>query len=192
MFLTMDEIGRGLSGSVRLLRKDHHGLSQFDVSVAGFWRSFAAIALAAPALVVGVAQARIEEGAAGLPVGAPGLVLHESLPFALAWIAFPVAMIFFVRLMGLEQRYVPFVVAYNWTSVVAAGILALPSLFRVVGLATPALAFVFAIGFGVIVAHYRWFMARAALGVSGGLAAVVVAYDFVVTGLAASLVSAVV
>lgn len=192
MFLFMDEIGRGLSGSVRLLQKDRGGLSQFDVSVAGFWRSFAAIALAAPALVIGVAQARIEEGEVGSLGGGPALLLHETLPFALAWIAFPVAMIGFVRLMGLEKRYVPFVVAYNWTSVVAAGILALPSLLRVVGFATPALAFLFAIGFGVIVAHYRWFMARAALGVSGGLAAVVVAYDFAVTGLAASLVSAVI
>jgi hypothetical protein len=193
MFLTTDEIGRGLSGSVRLLQKDHAGLAQFDVSLGGFWRSFAAIALAAPALVIFVARARLEEGAAsGVEMDASSLLLHETIPFALSWIAFPIAMIGFVRLMGLQRRYVPFVVAYNWTSVVAVGILSVPSLLRVVGLATPSLALLFAAGFGIIVAHYRWFMARAVLGISGGLAAVVVAYDVAVTGVVATLFSAIV
>jgi len=42
MILTADEVVQSLKGSFRLIRREADGLRAFDVSVGGFWRSFAA------------------------------------------------------------------------------------------------------------------------------------------------------
>jgi hypothetical protein len=46
------EIQRALQGAWLLARGDTRGMGLFDLSVEGFWRSFAAALLAAPAYVL--------------------------------------------------------------------------------------------------------------------------------------------
>ncbi len=82
-------------------------------------------------------------------------------------------MIWVVRALGLGHRYVRFVIAYNWSAVFASAILAVPTAMYVTGLASYALSTLFAVAFGIIVFRLRWFLAKAALGVSGGLAAMI-------------------
>ena len=168
--LTADEVVRSLKGSFRLIQREADGFRAFDVSIAGFWRSFAAIVLTFPAFVALLAERRLDAG----------LVLREGLVFVACWIGFPLVMVGFVRLMGLERRYVGYVVAYNWSTVIAAFVLAFPAALHVFGLATPALAAFYTAAFGIIVVQYRWFLARTALCITSGLAGLVVGLDLLV------------
>jgi hypothetical protein len=183
MILTADEVVRALKGSFRLLRREHDGFRAFDTSFEGFWRSFAAMILTLPAFIVLLAERRLE---AGLVLADSGLfddtalVAREALVFVVPWIAFPLVMIGFVRIMHLEQRYVGYIVAYNWSGVIASVVFAGPAMLHVLGLATAAHAIFYTFASCIILVQYRWFLARAALGVSGGLAAAIVAIDITV------------
>lgn len=180
MILTADEVARSLSGSLKLLNRNPEGLSDFEVSYEAFWRSFAAIVLAAPAFVVSLAEERDRLGLDphdGLFANG-WLVGYELVLLVLGWIAFPLAMIFVARALSLGRRYVRFIIAYNWSAVLAATIFAVPNAMLLVGAATPGLSTLFAFAFGIIVAQYRWFMAKEALGVTGAVASGIVLLDF--------------
>jgi hypothetical protein len=181
MILSADEVIRSINGSMRLIQRRADGLKEFDVSFAGFWRSFATILLATPALLITIADQRLRSGdlAAGALFGDAALIAREAVIFAIPWVAFPILMIGFVRMMHLSQRYVGYVVAYNWSAAIAALMLAGPALLHVLGLATPALATFYTFAFAIILIQYRWFLARSSLEVTGGVAMLVVGLDIV-------------
>jgi hypothetical protein len=192
--LTADEVGRSLSGSLKLLNRDAEGLTAFEVSIAAFWRSFAAILLTAPAFVVALAEDRVEQG---LPLqdglfASPVIVAHEALLALAGWVVFPLVMIAVVRRLGLGHRYVGYIIAWNWSTVLAAFVLAVPAGLHALGLATDGLALLFAFAFSIVLLHYRWFLAKAALGVSGGIAFLLVLLDLSVNELVAGAISSLV
>jgi hypothetical protein len=192
MILTADEVVRSLKGSLRLIRREHDGLRAFDTSVDGFWRSFAAVILAAPAFIVLLADQELRAGRF-VPGGLfddAWFVAREAAVFIAPWVLFPLLMLGFVRVMGLERRYVGYVVIYNWSGVIAAVLFAVPALLHVLGMATDAHAAFYAFAFSIILVQYRWFFARAALGLSADLAAAVVAADFLLAGGAAAAIRA--
>ncbi len=189
MVPSADEIGRSLSGSLKLVNKDAGGLDQFEVSLDGFWHSFAAILLTAPAFIVALAEHRLRSGLA-LEAGLfsdIGLVFSEIGGAILCWIAFPLALVAVLRPLGLGHRYLAYVVAYNWSAVVAAFVLAVPQAMHVLGLVPTGLSLLFGVAFGIIIVHTRWFIAKAALGVSGGMAALMVGLDLSLSGALAAL-----
>ncbi len=190
--LSADEVGRSLSGSMQLLNRDADGLYRFPVSVEAFWRSFGAVVLTAPAFVTALAADRLR---LGLPLeqglfADAGLVTVRLVLAGMAWIAFPILMIAVVRRLNLGHRYVRFVIAYNWSAVFASAILAFPTAMYVTGMASYALSTLFVVAFAVIVFRRRWFLAKAALGVSGSLAAMIAAADLALYGAFAALASA--
>jgi hypothetical protein len=190
MILTADEVVRSLKGSWRLIRREREGLSAFDASFEGFWRSFAAVILAMPAFIIILADQELRAGRL-VPGGLfndAWFVGREAAVFVAPWILFPLLMAGFVRVMGLERRYVSYIVIYNWSGVIAAGIFAVPALLHVLGMATAALAAFYTLAFSIILVQYRWFFARAALGLSWDLAAAVVIADFLVAGAAGSII----
>lgn len=192
--LTADEVGRSLSGSIKLLNRDAAGIASFEVSVGAFWRSFAAILLTAPAFVVALAEDRVEQG---LPLedglfASPSLVAHEALIALAGWIAFPLAMIAVARRLNLHARYVGYIIAWNWSAVLASFVLAVPAALHVLGLATDGLSLLFAFAFSLVLLHYRWFLAKTALGVSGGLAALLVILDLSLNELVAGAIGSLV
>lgn len=190
--LSADEVGRSLSGSMQLLNRDADGLYRFPVSVEAFWRSFGAVVLTAPAFVTALAADRLR---LGLPLeeglfADAGLVTVRLVLAGMAWIAFPILMIAVVRRLNLGHRYVRFVIAYNWSAVFASAVLAFPTAMYVTGMASYALSTLFVIAFAAIVFRLRWFLAKAALGVSGSLAAMIAAADLALYGAFAALASA--
>lgn len=196
MLVTADDVGRSLRGTMALLNRRADALAAFDVSEAGFWRSFGAIWLTLPAFVVMVAAERARLGI--LEPGSPIIDLSwvtvmAALQHVATFLALPLAMIAIAPRLGLGARYVPFVVVMNWVTATAHLILAVPSLLMLVGWATPELATLFTFAFGVIVVHVYWFATKTALGVSGGLAGAAVAAGllaaFVVGTTLASLIA---
>lgn len=173
MIVGADEVGRSLRGTADFLNRRPEGLAAFDVSEAGFRRSFGAIALTLPALVAGLALERWRLGMApGRLLDPDGVALALGLGDVALFLAVPLAMIPLARRLGWDRAYVPFVVATNWWLAVALDVLALPAGLLVLGLATPALAVLYAAAFAVVLARVHWFAARVTLGLgsAGALA----------------------
>ncbi len=174
MIVTADDVARSVRGTVELMNRRIEGVKAFDMSEAGFWRSFGAIWLTLPAFVVLLALERHRLGL--LAEGAPLLDLSRltavvALGHVAAFLAMPLAMIGIARRLGLSSRYVPFVIVTNWIVAIEFVALAVPGSMLLVGWATPGLAAFFALCFLVIVLRIHWFAAKATLGVSGAIAA---------------------
>lgn len=192
MPLAADDVFRSLGGTWDLLQRRPAGLHRFDWSGRGLASSFAALALCAPAFVILLAGERARAVPpipdAGLFDDA-GLFLAPLWRIATIWLATPIVAGAFAWLLGIDRRLGGFLIVSNWSSVMACSFLATPSLLLALGLATIGLATLYAIAAAVIVAHLRWFAFKATLGVSGGLAALIVAVDIGVETLLTSLVA---
>jgi hypothetical protein len=182
MIVTADDVTRSLRGTAALLNRRSDGLRSFDFSEAGFWHSFGAIVLTLPAFVVTLALERRSLGLA-LPgrslVDDNGLLALVALAHVAAFLALPVAMVWIVRRLELQRRYVPFVIVTNWISVVGLTVLSVPALLLLLGWATPSLSVLFAIGFGAVMVRLQWFATKVTLGISGGIAGAIVALGLV-------------
>lgn len=175
-----EEILRALQGAWLLAKGNISGLDWFDLSVEGFWKSFAALLLAAPAYAVLLLD---QYARFGWPQHLAGALIAEAVGYVAGWLAFPLAAIFLTRFLGLADRYVPLIVAVNWTAlaqiglylaVVLAGLVLPGPLFRL-GLLTAAM----------VALVYQWFVVRTALRTGSGTAVGLVLIDLLL-GLAVS------
>ncbi|GJD48175.1 hypothetical protein OPKNFCMD_0891 [Methylobacterium crusticola] len=174
MLVSADEVGRSLRGTADLLNRRPDALRRFDVSERGFWRSFGAIWLTAPAVTVALALERSGPAAGDAVLYRLDHTTAAVLAGAVAcFLVVPVAMIAVVRRLRLTAAYVPFVIVTNWTLATGLATLALPGLLLLAGLATPALAALYAGAFGIVVLWLHGLAARATLGLSGPAAALV-------------------
>ncbi len=178
----LNEITASLLGALRLFRRDTGGLQDFNMTEEGFWRSFFAMALAGPMSMC-----------AELILSEPGT--HSALAMAtrtgatlvLQWFGFVLLMFYFTQMTGLANRFLAFITAYNWCTVVASAIMLVPALFHAFGLAGRDLALLALFFFLLVMLSYSWFVAREALETSGGVAASIVAIDFFLALLIESL-----
>jgi hypothetical protein len=176
--VTADEVERSLRGTIELLNQRREGLRSFDLSEAGFWRSFQAIWLTIPAFVVTFSFEHRRLVAAGIvpgPFTEAMLMLFIALCHVASFIALPCAMAYLARRLGLGARYVPFVIVTNWINVVSLTVLSVPATLMLLGWATPALAAFFGIAFAVVLLRIQWFATKVTLGVTSSFAFTIVA-----------------
>lgn len=136
------EVIRAIFGAYRLAHFDATGLAYFNNTVEGFWRSFIAAALAAPAMAILI---RIDWGLAaqaGQPLtnGLGHAVLVEILAYVIGWTALPLAMHAICEYAGWRDRYIGYIVALNWVSLFEIAILLPVSAASVSGLLPDGLA----------------------------------------------------
>lgn len=181
--IDLAEIQRSFRGAWRIALGDFRGMEEFDVSAAGFWRSFQAIILMIPAdLLVLAAYARFaeEEGeSAAEPFSAGALVLEEVWSI-LGWIAFPLLLFFAARQLGIADRYAPFVVARNWGGALATLPFAAVSGLYLIGLLNGAIASLALLVVMLVVIRYLYLLARASLGAPPLFCGAIVAADILV------------
>ena len=170
MFLSADEVARSLRGTAGLIGRRPDALRHFDVSERGFWRSFGAVWLTAPAVTVALA---LERGTGTALFQFDHVTLAAVAGIAAGFLAVPVAMIAVLRRLGRTQAYVPFVVVTNWCLAAGLTVLALPGCLLLLGLATQGLAELYAAAFGVVVLWLHARASRAILGLPGPVAALV-------------------
>jgi hypothetical protein len=171
MIVTADEVNRSFKGTLDLLHLRAEGLSAFDISEQGFWRSFTAIWLTLPAYVVSVAFERVRLGHPGGEIlDSLWLDAVVALGHIAGFVALPVAMIWIARRLHLTDRYVPFVIVTNWISAIGLMILSIPAILLLAGWATPSLASLFTLAFAFLVLRVQWFATKVTLGVSSGWA----------------------
>lgn len=180
MIIAADEVARSLAGTWDLLQRRRQGLRRFDTSSKGVRRSFFSFLLLAPVFVTLLAA---EREAHGLLVQGAGLfddadlTATVALRMLIAGLTLPLVAFGFARLLALREGFSRFLVAANWSTVLTGIFAAVPATLYALDLATFELALLYTFAFYALVAHLRWFMLRTALGVSGGLAALVVGCD---------------
>jgi hypothetical protein len=153
--ITSEYVSRAMTGVFRLSLHDAKGLSLFEMTADGFFRSFWAIAFAAPlyayALLGTLRAFEAMPDAGGKTVSVGVFVGLHALNFLGGCVLFLVAMIPLSRMLELSGRYTTFAVAYNWGTLAIHAIAAVPALAFGVGLINAADAVSFALvalGFG--------------------------------------------
>lgn len=186
------ELSYALFGAWRFAHLDAGAMRYFDKSVDGFWKSFWAAAIIAPAflilLAIGFMQSEKPPSA-----GPVEIAVVEVSRYVISWVAFPLAMVTVSEFLQRGERYIGFVVAYNWGKVVEMAV-ALPIFLFVAAAGLPqGTANVISISVITLTTMYEWFIARTALQVSGWAAGSVVAIslviDFFFVGLANGLIA---
>ena len=171
------EMQLAVGGALRLACGDRRGLGFFDVSIDGFWRSFRAGLVCYP-LYLALLGFRISS-ASWEQFGVPTILIVETIAFVISWVAFPLLILPVTGFLGRESRFLPFMVAYNWSQVPQSVLFVLVALDGAAGL-VPASAAEFA---GLVAALaalvYEWYIARVALAVTGAQATLVVIIDLV-------------
>ena len=113
-----DEIQQYLTGTWREMMGKPDGVRALDVSADGFWNSFFAIVVALPALIVGWVGIANEVGDLGGDFGGRlSVVIRLAVIDILAWVVPLLGLGLIARQAGFADRYVHFVVASNWASV---------------------------------------------------------------------------
>ena len=180
---TADEISRSASGAWALFKGDPQGLRALDASFAGFWRSFGVILLLLPAVGILIASERmflINQ----LPVNdatfpSATFVWSRLFGFAIGWIDYALVLALLAGPLGLAKRYVPLIVALNWTSLIAAVPTTFPHLLHVLGLAGDEMtSFLSLFALGAVL-RYQYMVTRFATGAQPGFCVGLVALDFV-------------
>jgi hypothetical protein len=172
--ISLREISLGLFGAWRLAHLDARGMEYFDRSIEGFWRSFWAAAVTAPAYALIVALRLIERSTESDPLR---VVLVETIGYAILWTAFPLASWYLLQALDKQDRYFGYIVAYNWASVLQVCVyLPVAALAASGGMPEAAMSLI-ALAATAVVVFYQYFIARTALQVDMPIAAGIVFLD---------------
>jgi uncharacterized membrane protein YqaE (UPF0057 family) len=90
----------------RLFLRDPKALEGMDVSTEGFFRSFGALLLIFPLNI-------LSDGGYGI-----GEIFFSTFVLGIEWLLFPLFAYLLLRLLGLTERFVHYVVAHNWGRVI--------------------------------------------------------------------------
>jgi len=172
--ITLKEVTAALTGVVYLAKGDIVGLAYFDDSERGFWRSFWAALIVAPAWVLLLALD--EEPMAAGPLR---MIVVQTIDYALLWTAFPLILYELLNRTGRTQRFCLYMSIHNWASVVETPIMLFAAAFAT-AVPGPVAGLVPLLAMALIFA-YEWFIARVGLAVGLGTAAGIAAMDFVLS-----------
>jgi hypothetical protein len=182
------EAARSLASALGIMRYEPSALEGFNLTIEGFWRSFAAVIAILPMSWVMMASA--EQAAVALGSTQVHSRLYQSSLFVIAFvIVWPVVAALLARSFNLGNHYLRYMIAYNWLSVPLAGLVLIPDLLYLAGIA--GLFMREAIGllaYGVTL-YYCWYLARIAFETTGFIALAFLAADFGVSLALSYLVS---
>ncbi|MEQ9143136.1 MAG: hypothetical protein RLO08_02145 [Parvibaculaceae bacterium] len=187
---TSNEIISALVGAWKIARRDPSAMQAFDFSADAFWRSFAAFIFAVPFYLVFITAEWRMIGDAGIEIVTtlPAYTLIELLSYAAYWALYPLTMVFICRSFGLTATYAPYIIVYNWSSILVAVLMAPPYVLYSLGLASSETAALLVFVAFVTALLYRWQIALTVLGTTSSIAAAVVAVELVL-GILISMVA---
>ena len=165
------EIVASLYGAWRLMRLDAAGMTYFNLSSDGFWRSFFAAVMIAP-FYVALGYIKF----AGEPEARAALMALDFVSYCVRWAAFVVVMIFIARFLQRSHHYAGFIIASNWISVPQwVLVMVVFTLMREVPRGPAALLY---FGLNGVLTLYGFYVARVALGVDRGHAIAIAVIGF--------------
>ncbi|UDL87075.1 transporter [Mesorhizobium sp. PAMC28654] len=128
--LSADDTHASLTGAWRLMLGKTDGLRLLDLSADGFWNSFFAIVVAAPALIVGWVGVANEIGDPDAFAGRLGMLIRLATVDIGSWVLPLVALALVAPRLGVGGRFVHYVVASNWASAITAWLMLPSALIR--------------------------------------------------------------
>jgi hypothetical protein len=173
-------LAHNLAGAWAIMRGRADGLTRLDLSLEGFWRSFAAIVLLAPFAVLALISQQRLAAAAGEDPATGGLGL-EVVALLVDWFAFPLVFALLARPLGVGARYVPFIVARNWASVIIAAMVAVVHGAHILRLVPSQFAPVLLFVAVAVALRFSYVIARTTLGVPVAVAIPIVVLDLLIS-----------
>ncbi|RWF86598.1 MAG: transporter [Mesorhizobium sp.] len=184
--LSADETYASLTGAWRLMLGKADGLRQLDLSADGFWNSFFAIVVAAPALIVGWVGLANEIGDPNAFAGRFSMLIRLATVDIGAWVLPLVGLALVAPRAGIGGRFVHYVVASNWASAIIAWIMLPAALIRLFLPSANEFAVLASLLLFALSMILTWRMTNAAIG-RGVFAGMFVASLVVLFGLEALL-----
>lgn len=181
--LTVESTARKLVGAWRLFVRDPKGLSNFDLSVGSFWRSFFAAVIGVP-LFFFITMSEIvilaDLGVAPPPADAlsPAFLTAEITAYALSWVLFALIMVPVCRMVGLEASYVPYIIVFNWACLLSLILFTAPSVLYHLELIGASSTAYFSLGIIVVTALYQYYLTRLVLGATEPVSLLVVLMNY--------------
>jgi hypothetical protein len=173
------EVQLAVGGALRLAVGDRRGLGLFDISVDGFWRSFRAGAICYPLYLL-LLSFRVS-GPLWETSGVTSIIVVETIAYVISWVAFPLVILPLARQFGRDDRFLAFMVAYNWAQIPQTGLIVLVGLDSATGLLPASGAHLAGLLAAIATLVYEWYIARVALAVTGAQATLVVIIDLVLS-----------
>lgn len=175
-----DEAISALRGSWRLFLRDTGGFEDFNLSVGGFWRSFAVIIAVAPFYLYAV---MVQNGIQlpDQPPSEPVSINLAAIGLVAQWFAWPLVMAIIARFAGLARNYARYIVVYNWSAILVMAIQMVPVLLLTQGEALFGLATLVFFVIYAVVLYYRWYIAQTALDATPAMAWALVIGDLVLS-----------
>jgi hypothetical protein len=174
---SLREILHGVFGAWRLARLDHTAMVHFDRSVEGFWKSFFAAAIVAPAYLILVVTDLVgRESEATLL----RLFIVHLAAFSLGWTVYPVVAAPICQAIDRGNAYIGFIIAFNWIKVIQMAVYLPVIAIDATGVLPTGLNALLHVLVYSLVLAYQWFVTRVALTITPMAAAGFVALDLVI------------
>ncbi|PAP96865.1 transporter [Mesorhizobium wenxiniae] len=177
--LSSDETYASLTGAWRLMLGKADGLRQLDLSADGFWNSFFAIVVAAPALIVGWVGLANEISDPNAFAGRFGMLIRLATVDIGAWVLPLVGLALVAPRAGIGGRFVHYVVASNWASAIIAWIMLPAALIRLFLPSANEFAVLASLLLFALSMILTWRMTNAAIGRGAAVGSAVFAGMFV-------------
>ncbi|HIJ43401.1 MAG: hypothetical protein QF511_12760 [Rhodospirillales bacterium] len=176
--LTAREAATSLYGAYRLARFDAGGMTFFNITLEGFWRSFYAAVIIAPLFAV---LLFMRFAAGEVAVHPMRFAFVEVIAYVISWVAFPLIMVTMAKMLDREKHYLGYITAYNWASVLQNGVYLPLAIMMMAGILPEQAANFFGLVVFALILAYAWFVTRVALDVSAIVAAGVVILDLLLS-----------
>lgn len=158
--ISAGEITRSVFGAWMLARFNKGGITFFDNSVEGFWRSFWSAAVVLPGYAI---LLLFRYGDAKIGVGFGTAFYVHAVAYIIDWTAFPFLMLYVARWFNRDQWYCRYIAANNWSVVIQVTLMLVIVLAALSGLMpSPLVAWATNFAFVFILA-YKGFIAHLAL-----------------------------
>ncbi|CCV03905.1 Transport protein (Permease)-like protein [Mesorhizobium metallidurans STM 2683] len=177
--LSSDETYASLTGAWRLMLGKADGLRLLDLSADGFWNSFFAILVAAPALVVGWVGIASEIGDPNAFAGRFSMLIRLATVDVGAWVLPLVGLALVAPRAGIGGRFVHYVVASNWASAIIAWLMLPSALIRLFLSSTNEVAGLVSLLLFALSMVLTWRMTNATIGRGAAIGTAVFAGMFV-------------
>lgn len=173
--ITQKEVLAGLFGAYRLARLDVGGMDYFDKTLRGFWRSFYAGVLIAPMFFL---LLLVDFMAGEQTISAVRFFTIQGVAFVIALFIFPLVMINVTDALDRTDKYLGYIVAYNWAQVWQNLVFISFVILAQGGVIPPSLALPLQVLILLAIMAYSWFVARTALDLTTGMAIAIVAIEW--------------
>jgi len=178
--LARDEVVRSLAGAWRLFLDRPDAMRFFDISLDGFWRSFAAVILVLPSYALTALaeyQVVLSDMVPDDGFSDAAFSINKVVALGLEWLALPLVLALLAQPLGITRTYVGFIVARNWCSVIAVLPFGAVSLLFVLGMFGMDVANFLWLAAVIVVLRYNFLIARRALNVGTAFAIGIVILD---------------